>query len=91
MLQARTYPDWSEQHVIPVMREFPGANNAWAPEACYDRQNHEFRIFWSRTVPEAFPDHVNKPKDYRNHRIYSLYNPRFSVVFQIITLFRSGV
>ena len=63
--------DWSEQQVIPVMKDFPLAKNAWAPEACFDQQRQEFRIFWSSTVPTAFPSHKDKQKGYLNHRIYS--------------------
>jgi beta-xylosidase len=62
--------DWSPQEILPVMRSIPGAKNAWAPEACYDHQQGVYWLFWSSTVPSAFPDHPNKPKDYRNHRIY---------------------
>lgn len=63
--------DWSEQDVLPVMKAFPSAKNAWAPEACYDHETGKYWIFWSSTVEDAFPDHEDKPKDYRNHRIYA--------------------
>jgi sucrose-6-phosphate hydrolase SacC (GH32 family) len=71
--------DWTEQQVIPVMRDFPSAKNAWAPEACYDVQRDEYRIFWSSTVEDDFPEDKDKPKDYRNHRIYSCTTKDFKL------------
>jgi hypothetical protein len=82
--------DWSEQHVISVMQEFPSVMNVWAPEACYDHENHQFRIFWSSTVPDAFPDHVKKPKDYRNHRIYSCTTKDFQSFSKSTIFFDPG-
>lgn len=62
---------WSPQGVIPVMKDFLDARNAWAPEACYDRQLKDYVIFWSSTVPSAFALPEDKPRDYLNHRIYA--------------------
>ena len=63
--------NWEDQQILNVMENFPSAKNAWAPEACYDAQRDEYLIFWSSTVPDAFPEHKNKPEKYLNHRIYA--------------------
>ena len=52
--------DWSPQELLHVMKSFPSAQNAWAPEACYDRERKDFLVFWSSTVSDAFPMHENK-------------------------------
>jgi hypothetical protein len=63
--------DWSVQETLPVMADYPNAKNTWAPEAIFDAEHQEYRIFWSSTVEDAFPEQSNKPKTYLNHRIYS--------------------
>lgn len=69
--------NWSSQELIPVMYDFPSAKNAWAPEAVYDRTKQEYLIFWSSNVPDAFPEHKDKPKTYENHRIYACTTKNF--------------
>jgi beta-xylosidase len=81
---------WSPQDVLPVMEDFPGAKNAWAPEACYDRQAKDYVIFWSSTVPDAFPDHANKPEDYQNHRIYACRTADFKTYSKTHIFFDPG-
>lgn len=90
---------WSEQKLLHVMKDFPTAHNAWAPECCYDYERQEYLVFWSSTVEAAFPDHQNKPKDYQNNRIYAtstkdfitysptflLFDPAFNVIDASIT------
>ena len=42
---------WSEQKSIPVMANFKGTRNTWAPELFYDKKDKNFYIFWASTVP----------------------------------------
>jgi len=81
---------WSPQGILPVMKDFPGTKNAWAPEACYDRQLKDYVIFWSSTVPSAFPDHLNKPDDYKNHRVYACRTKDFRVFSKTHLFFDPG-
>ncbi len=81
---------WSPQDVVPVMEAYPSAKNAWAPEACYDRQAKDYVVFWSSTVPDAFPEHANKPEDYRNHRIYACRTKDFKVYSKTTLFFDPG-
>ena len=37
---------WSEQKDIPVMKDFEGTRNTWAPELFYDKKEKTFYIFW---------------------------------------------
>jgi Glycosyl hydrolases family 43 len=66
--------DWSAQEFVPVMAQFPGARNAWAPELAYDQQRGQYLIFWASTVPGRFPEteQGGDIADGRplNHRIY---------------------
>lgn len=48
--------NWSEQQNIPVMENFDGTRNSWAPELFYDRKDGTFYIFWASTVPGMFPE-----------------------------------
>lgn len=49
--------NWSEQKNIPVMADYEGTKNCWAPELFYDRASKTFYIFWASTVPGVFPAH----------------------------------
>lgn len=48
--------NWGKQTFVPVMMHEPDAINAWAPEMVYDREEGEYIIFWSTTIPGRFPD-----------------------------------
>lgn len=82
-----TSPDlrsWSDQERIGVMTDVPGARNAWAPEAFYDREAGVYRLVWSSTVSRDGPD------DYRNHRIWSCATPDFETFGPSACLFDPG-
>jgi hypothetical protein len=69
-----TSPDllaWSDQHLLPVMADIPGARNAWAPECFFDRAAGAYRIFWSSTVAPGPATKAN------NHRIWSVTTTDF--------------
>jgi hypothetical protein len=51
---SRDLLNWSPQQAIPVMRDFPGTRNTWAPECIYDPVARHFVIFWSSSVAGQF-------------------------------------
>lgn len=62
--------EWSEQELIPVMADVPGAHNAWAPEFFLDPDAGLYYVIWSSVVdPGATADnswqHVGQ-----DHRIW---------------------
>ncbi len=82
--------NWSDQTIIHVMKNYPSAKNAWAPEAVYNHLRNEYLIFWSSTVVDAFPEHENKPKDYLNHRIYACTTKDFKSFSNSFLFFDPG-
>ncbi len=63
--------NWSEQQEIPVMKDFEGTKNCWAPELFYDHRDDTFYIFWSSTVAGAFPEiPTSEVERGLNHRLY---------------------
>lgn len=86
--------NWSESEFIPLMQEFPDALNCWAPELYFDKENNEFIVYWSSTIPHKFPDTDKSGDKGYNHRIYYtttndfktftatklLYEPGFNVI-----------
>lgn len=82
---------WSEQKYVPV-NENTQAKNTWAPELFYDARKEQYLIFWSTTIPGAFPE-TDKGGDH-NHRMYCVatkdfqtftaaklfYNPGFNCI-----------
>lgn len=85
---------WSSQQVLHVMAAYPTARNAWAPEACLDPATGEIAVFWSSTVPAAFPEHAAivaaNPKEYRNHRIYGCKTRDFAAFTPTSVFFDPG-
>lgn len=85
---------WSEQRALPVMADFTGTRNCWAPEIVHDADRDEFVIYWSSTVAGRFPETAGQSEDGYNHRLYAtttrdfatftptrlLYDPGFSVI-----------
>ena len=75
LAHSKDLADWSDQAFVPVMADFPGARNAWAPEIVYDDTRAEYLIFWASTVPGRFPEteQGGDVADGRplNHRIYA--------------------
>jgi len=99
-----TSPDlvnWSEQRTLPVMRDFPGVRNTWAPEIYYDAREGHYVIVWSSSVAGRFGATDETGFDGLNHRPYVtttrdfetftptrlLYDPGFNAIdFTFITL-----
>lgn len=69
---------WSDQKNIPVMEEFKGTKNSWAPEVFYDKTAKLFYVFWASTVPGAFPElPTSESEKGLNHRMYYVTTPDF--------------
>ena len=45
---------WSQQQFIPVMKDEPNAENCWAPEILYDKDQKLYMIYWATTIPGRF-------------------------------------
>lgn len=83
--------NWSEQKNIPVMAKFPGTKNSWAPELFYDRKDKTFYIFWSSTVPGAFPEIATaKNEAGMNHRQYYITTKDFKSFSETKLFFEPG-
>lgn len=82
---------WSEQQYIPVMEGFEGTKNTWAPELFYDRKSDLFYIFWSSTIPGAFPEipTVENEKGL-NHRQYYVTTKDFKKFSETKLFFEPG-
>jgi hypothetical protein len=76
LAHSRDLIHWSEQKAVPVMEQYPGAENAWAPELFYDAAQSQWIIFWASTVPGKFPETANSGD--HNHRIYCVTTKDFT-------------
>lgn len=85
---------WSEQQLIPVMKDEEGARNCWAPEITYDPAKKCYLIYWATTITAKFPETASEKESGYNHRMYYtttkdfkkfsktklLYEPGFNVI-----------
>lgn len=82
---------WSEQQDIPVMKNFEGTRNTWAPELFYDKADKTFYIFWASTVPGAFPDlPTSESEKGLNHRQYYVTTKDFKTFSETKLFFEPG-
>ena len=82
---------WSEQRNLPVMEKFSGAKNTWAPEVFYDRKDKTFYIFWSSTIPGAFPEiPTSESEKGLNHRQYYVTTKDFKTFSDTKLFFEPG-
>ncbi len=78
---------WTPQQNIPVMENFKETKNTWAPEIFYDSKEKLFYIFWSSTIPGAFPELPTAENEKGlNHRQYYITTKDF-VTFSETKLF----
>lgn len=83
--------NWSEQQDIPVMENFEGTRNAWAPELFYDKKDNTFYIFWASTIPGAFPDIADSETEKGlNHRQYYVTTRDFKTFSDTKLFFEPG-
>ena len=82
---------WSEQKNVPVMEGFEGTRNTWAPELFYDKADKIFYIFWSSTVPGAFPELPTAENEKGlNHRQYYVTTKDFNTFSDTQLYFEPG-
>ena len=82
---------WSEQKDIPVMKDFEGTRNTWAPELFYDKKEKTFYIFWASTVPGAFPELPTSEREKgMNHRQYYVTTKDFVTFSETKLYFEPG-
>ena len=82
---------WSEQKDIPVMKDFEGTRNTWAPELFYDKKDKTFYIFWASTVPGAFPELPTSEREKgMNHRQYYVTTKDFVTFSETKLYFEPG-
>lgn len=83
--------NWSEQQNIPVMEKFEGTKNTWAPELFYDHEDKTFYIFWSSTIPGAFPELATSESEKGlNHRQYYVTTKDFKTFSETKLFFEPG-
>jgi len=83
--------NWSEQKNIPVMGKFEGTKNSWAPELFYDKKDKTFYIFWSSTIPGAFPElPTSENEKGLNHRQYYVTTKDFKTFSDTKLFFEPG-
>lgn len=88
---SRDLKNWSEQQNIPVMEEFEGTKNAWAPELFYDKKDKTFYIFWASTVPGVFPEvPTSESEKGLNHRMYYVTTQDFKTFSDTQLYFEPG-
>lgn len=82
---------WSDQQNIPVMENFEGTKNTWAPELFYDKKDKTFYIFWASTIPGAFPDlPTSESEKGLNHRQYYVTTKDFKTFSETKLFFEPG-
>lgn len=59
---------WSEEKLVPVMKEEAGTVNVWAPELFYDAAEKKYMIIWASCIPGRFEKGLEE--DSNNHRLY---------------------
>ena len=83
--------NWSEQLYVPAMAGYEGTKNTWAPELFYNTQDSTYYIFWSSTVPGAFPElPVAENEKGLNHRQYYLTTRDFKTFSETKLFFEPG-
>lgn len=70
--------DWSEQVLVPVMKDFPTAKNAWAPEIYWDDATQQYWIYWASTIPGTYPDTEKQADKGWDHRIFATTTKDFT-------------
>jgi hypothetical protein len=83
--------DWSEQSLLPVMADVPGARNSWAPEFFHDKTTGLYHLIWSSVVD---PPGERQQRDWENvgqdNRIWSCSTPDFQTFSSSSLFFDPG-
>lgn len=88
--RSRDLVTWEPWQVLPVMRDVPGARNAWAPEYFFDAERQTYLVFWA-SVTDA-TDHQRiwyaETADFRTFSPSKLlFDPGHSVIDATMVLF----
>jgi len=81
---------WSEQVALPVMKDFEGVRNCWAPEIFYDADRERWLVFWASTVPSLFPVDEDNPEGRWNHRMFFTQTKDFAELAETRVLYDHG-
>lgn len=82
--------NWSDQRLIPVMKDEPTARNCWAPEIFYDTNSKEYMIYWATTIPGRFAAGDTAGDDGYNHRMYYTTTKDFKDFTKTALLYDNG-
>jgi beta-galactosidase len=83
--------NWSPQRFIPVMEDFEGTRNTWAPEIYYDEADGLFYIVWASTVPGLFEENaVIESESGLNHRLFHVTTRDFETFSDTQLFFDPG-
>jgi beta-xylosidase len=82
--------NWSEQKYIPVMEHEPEARNCWAPELFYDKEENQYMIYWSTTIPDQLIETDSMGRRIMNHRIYYVTTSDFETFSETALLYDPG-
>jgi signal transduction histidine kinase len=87
---SRDLVHWSEQAAIPVMTNFPGTLNCWAPEMYWDTNHNQALVFWSSMITNGYDVGVGPITNWvyctttRDFQTFTpaklMYGPSFSVL-----------
>jgi predicted GH43/DUF377 family glycosyl hydrolase len=89
--RSRDLIHWEEARFIPVMENEPEAENVWAPEIFWDKNEKNWIITWSSTVRGKFAGTAHIYGDRSNGRIYYMRTADFVHFTPSALLFDAGV
>ncbi|MDZ4365311.1 glycoside hydrolase family 43 protein [Brevundimonas sp.] len=82
--------EWSPQKALPVMADFPGVRNSWAPEMIWDAAAGHWVIVWSSSVAGRFGATDQTGFDGLEHRPYVTTTRDFETFTPTRLLFDPG-
>jgi hypothetical protein len=82
--------NWSEQKLIPVMKNEDNVRNCWAPEITYDKKTKEYMIYWASTIRGRYLSKTQMSEDEYNHRIYYVTTKDFKTYSETKLLYDKG-
>jgi len=56
---------WSQEQLLPVMKNMMGTKNCWAPEIFYDSLQHQYMIFWSSAVDTVWSIYYTTTRNFK--------------------------
>jgi len=79
---------WTNQQLIPVMKNEPTTVNVWAPDLFYDTEKAEFVVVWASCIPNRFKQGKEDVKN--NHRLYYITTKDFKTISNTKLLYDPG-